>query len=72
MLDAYNTYKSNGLPPGPICSPGLAAIKAVLWPKETNYYYFCANIETKEVYYAETYEEHVNNLLAAGIDPDDF
>lgn len=72
MLDAYNTYKSNGLPPGPICSPGIDAIKAVLWPANTNNYYFCANIETGEVYYAETLEQHEANLIAAGIDPYDF
>lgn len=72
MLTAYNTYKSNGLPPGPICSPGIDAIKAVLWPNNTNNYYFCADIETGKVYYAETYEQHVANLIAAGIDPYDF
>ncbi len=72
MLLAYNTYKSNGLPPGPICSPGIEAIKAVLWPEKTNYYYFCANIETREVYYAETLEQHNENLIKAGIDPYDF
>lgn len=72
MVEAYNTYKSNGLPPGPVCSPGLDAIKAVLWPNKTNYYYFCANIETKEVYYAETLEQHEANLIHIGIDPEDF
>ena len=72
MLNAYNTYQSTGLPPGPICSPGIDAIRAVLWPNETNYYYFCANIETREVYYAETLEQHEENLYAAGIDPYDF
>jgi len=72
MIAAYNTYKSNGLPPGPICSPGIDAIKAVLWPNKTNYYYFCANIETGDVYYAETLEQHEANLVAAGIDPYDF
>ncbi|MER3438661.1 MAG: endolytic transglycosylase MltG [Chloroflexota bacterium] len=38
----YNTYKHTGLPPGPICNPGLASIKAVLFPASTPYYYFVA------------------------------
>ena len=36
----YNTYINNGLPPGPICSPGLASIQAALEPAETDYLYF--------------------------------
>lgn len=68
MMEAYNTYSSGGLPPGPICNPGEKAIDAVLNPNQTNYYYFCANIDTKEVYYAETYEQHRENLALAGID----
>ncbi|MDO5560065.1 MAG: endolytic transglycosylase MltG [Oscillospiraceae bacterium] len=63
MMEAYDTYVSGGLPPGPICNPGLEAIDAVLNPKETNYYYFCANTSTKEVYYAETLEEHEANIV---------
>ncbi len=39
----YNTYKIPGLPPGPICNPGLASIEAVLNPADTNYIYFVAD-----------------------------
>ncbi len=38
----YNTYKYNGLPPGPICMPSVAAIDAVLSYEQHNYIYFCA------------------------------
>lgn len=36
----YNTYVHKGLPPGPICNPGLESLKAVLYPAETDYLYF--------------------------------
>ena len=36
----YNTYMNPGLPIGPIASPGIASIKAVLYPADTDYYYF--------------------------------
>lgn len=67
MFKAYNTYEGAGLPPGPICNPGLDAINAVLYPADTDYYFFCANIETGEVYYARTNDEHEANLVLAGI-----
>lgn len=38
----YNTYLNEGLPPGPICSPGVASIEAALYPEDTDYYYFVA------------------------------
>jgi UPF0755 protein len=38
----YNTYKNPGLPPGPICNPGLDSIQAVLTPGGTGYYFFVA------------------------------
>ncbi len=38
--DPYNTYLYQGLPPGPICSPGLASIQAVANPAQTGYYYW--------------------------------
>lgn len=67
MFKAYNTYEGAGLPPGPICNPGLDAINAVLYPADTDYYFFCANVETGEVFYAKTLEEHEANLVLAGI-----
>lgn len=59
----YNTYRYPGLPPGPICSPGLAAIKAVLEPAKTEYYFFVAkNDGTGEHAFAKTLEEHNANV----------
>ncbi len=40
----YNTYKFNGLPPGPIAMPDITALDAVLNPKKHNYIYFCASV----------------------------
>lgn len=54
----YNTYTNAGLPPGPICSPGLEAIKATLYPEETKYLYFVVNPDGKRTHqFTETYEE---------------
>lgn len=58
IIDAYDTYKSPGLPPGAICNPGIEAIDAVLAAKETSYFYFIANINTKVTYFSETNEQH--------------
>lgn len=57
----YNTYKYRGLPPGPICNPGILAIKAAIYPTKTAYNYFLTPKGKREVIYAQTYEEHLNN-----------
>ncbi len=62
IFEAYDTYESNGLPPGAIGNPGLDAIEAVLYPEETDYYFFYANIDTRETFYAKTNEEHEENI----------
>ncbi|WP_443713591.1 endolytic transglycosylase MltG [Ruminococcus sp.] len=65
--ECYDTYKCKGLPAGPICNPGMAAINAVLNPKKTDYYYFCNNLKTGETFYAKTLDEHEENLVKAGL-----
>ncbi len=45
----YNTYRNTGLPPGPICNPGAAAMEAAAAPEQTNYLYFEAK-ETGRTY----------------------
>jgi UPF0755 protein len=54
----YNTYKNNGLPPGPIANPSFSSIKAVLHPIKTDYYYFLHKQPSGEVVYSKTFEEH--------------
>jgi len=55
----YNTYRNNGLPPGPISAPGEASIKAALNPEEHDYWYFVAKADgTGEHYFSSTLAEH--------------
>ncbi len=63
---AYNTYNNRGLPPGPICNPGMDAIDAVLNPEKSNNYYFCHSADGT-AYYAATYAQHQQNLREAGV-----
>ena len=58
----YNTYIVTGLPPGPICDPGLAALKAVAFPAQTSYYYFRARCDGSGRHnFSATYDEHIKN-----------
>lgn len=60
----YNTYLCEGLPAGPICNPGLATIRAALYPEETEYYYYVAR-KNGWHFFAETNAEHEANILRA-------
>lgn len=65
VQDPYNTYQNLGLPPGPICSPGLDAIKAALYPDtdQPNLLYFVAKGDgSGENAFAETAEGHQQNV----------
>jgi len=54
----FNTYKHFGLPPTPICSPSVSAIKAVLEPAETDYFFFFANGNGRHEF-NQTYQQHL-------------
>ena len=58
----YNIYWRAGLMPGPVNSPSLSAIEAVLNENTTDYYYFVADVTTGTVYFANTIEEHDQNV----------
>lgn len=54
----YNTYKYKGLPPGPICNPGLEAILSAIYPTPNEYLYFLTTPDG-EVIYSKTFEDHL-------------
>ncbi|GMV38249.1 MAG: aminodeoxychorismate lyase [Fimbriimonadales bacterium] len=56
----YNTYRNKGLPPGPICNPGLASLKAAANPAETEYLYYVAKPDGSHLF-ARTFAEHAAN-----------
>jgi len=68
----YNTYRHAGLPPGPICNPGLAALHAALAPAHTDYLYFVADAQGHSRFSA-TLKEHAEQVqeyrLATGQQP---
>jgi UPF0755 protein len=60
---AYNTYRNPGVPPGPIASPGEAALRAALEPAGGDDCYFSAvNLDTGETKFAVTQEDHEANV----------
>lgn len=59
----YNTYTHAGLPPGPICNPGVASLKAALHPATTEYLYFVANPDGS-TRFAKELAEHNANVAA--------
>ena len=55
----YNLYQNTGMGPGPFNSPSEESIKATINPADTQYIYFLADIDTQKVYFAETYQQHL-------------
>ncbi len=69
----YNTYKHAGLPPGPICSPGVASLKAAISPAKTDYLFFVSDAAGHSRF-ASSMAEHARNVQAyrkaqAGVHP---
>ena len=64
VASPYNTYTNLGLPPGPICNPGLDAIRAALNPADTDYLYFVLNDVKGDGshVFGRTFEEHLANV----------
>lgn len=65
IQNPYNTYQNMGLPPGPIASPGLKAIQAVLAPEDNEYLYFVAEKDGHHRF-TKTYEEHLQAIKDIG------
>ena len=66
-LSPYNTYLNKGLPPGPIDNPGLDAIKAVIYPNDSDYNYYLSDPETGQTIFSSTLEEHNANKVKYGL-----
>ena len=64
----YNTYIHEGLTPGPICNPGLSAIKAAIYPADTDYYFFALGTDKKSHFFTD-YNEHLRFVNSAEYQP---
>jgi len=61
LKSAYNTYLNVGLPPKPICNPSLAAITSVVYPEQTEFWYYLSDPQGG-MHYATTIQEHNANV----------
>ncbi len=66
VIAGYDTYEAQALPPGPICSPQKEAVEAALSPVSCDDLFFVFD-EDETYYYAETYEEHLENCRRIGL-----
>lgn len=61
LSSEYNTYRVDGLPPGPIAQPSRASLEAALYPASTDFYYFVAGADGKHVF-SSTYRQHLATI----------
>jgi UPF0755 protein len=62
----YNTYENKGLPPGPICSPGLESIEAALDPEQTAYLYYVLEADGRRHFFTSDYDAFLRAKAKAG------
>ena len=66
----YSTYTNYGLPPTPICSPGLEALRAVCFPAQTNYLYFVFKADKNgemQYRFSENFDDHQQAIIDLGL-----
>ncbi|MDQ3239427.1 MAG: endolytic transglycosylase MltG [bacterium] len=61
IVSPFNTYKNIGLPPSPICNPGINALEAAINPEKSNFLYYLHDT-SGNIYYAKTLDEHNRNI----------
>lgn len=61
----YNTYRIDGLPPGPICNPGMDALSAAVAPASTSFLYFVADPLTGRHDFSTTFDQHLVAIAMA-------
>ena len=64
---AFNTYIQRGLPPAPICNPGLKSIEAVLNPEKDFGFLFFFHDKDQKIHFSNTYEEHLEQIQEFGV-----
>jgi UPF0755 protein len=62
----YNTYENDGLPPGPICSPGRESIRAALNPADTNYLYYVLEADGQKHFFTNDYDDFLRAKAKSG------
>lgn len=63
----YNTRNHEGLPPGPVCNPGIYSLYAVLDPNDTAYHYFVFDANAGVHLFSKTYDEHLRKVNSLGL-----
>lgn len=66
-ISPYNTRNHEGLPPGPVCNPGIYSLYATLDPNDTSYYYFVFDASIGEHLFSKTYDEHLKKVNSLGL-----